>query len=484
MRSRVGGDYTWRIARHLLRSGIRQVARLRHPFPDGSGEPSPELFASGVASGDPTTSSVVLWTRARPAGGTDVELEWSIGPVGDDHRRSGTVAATSERDHTVHVEVHGLDPGTEYEYAFRSGDAEVAGRTRTLPERSDRLRMVVACCSRWGWPGFDRFDAIVAEQPDVMLHLGDSIYEVGELPPDRTWTDPPWDCVSLDDYRRRYSQHRSHPALRRLHASVPMLAMWDDHEVADNSPDPDDRARRSAGQRAWAEWLPVRPADRPAPLDRSVRIDGLLDLALLDARFAGRTPADTDGPTTGRARGRIVGDDQWRRLDDLAAESWAPWFVIANQVQVGPMILAARPTLAWPPWKPLVNPDQWDGYPEDRERLYAVLRRAAGRAVVLSGDLHSGWSRTLIERGAHGQQVGHEFTAPSISGHTYARAVQRRLPIPSGLLDAWLRRLNPGIDHLDLTRHGFLVCDVTLDEFVTTFVTHDGERTTRTLRRG
>ena len=260
-----------------------------------------------------------------------------------------------------------------------------------------------------------------------------------------------------------------------------MNVVWDDHEVADNAPDPGEAERRRAGQQAWAEWMPTRRSSQAAGLHRHWHIDGLLDVVLVDSRLAGRQPNEVDGPgDDDGAPGPLLDEDQWGMLDTAVDTSDVPWFVVANQVQVGPMTLAARPALRWPPWRRVVNPDQWDGFEADRERLYGVLRRVTGRRVVLSGDLHSSWSRTLSDGDG---PLAHEFTAPSISGVTYASAVREKLPVPTALLARWLRWLNPGIDHLDLDRHGYLVCDVTPTDFVTTFVTADGARHEVALHR-
>jgi alkaline phosphatase D len=445
------------------------------------------VFASGVASGDVDATSVVLWTRLHGAGGGSVSVDWSIAPTGGFAGRSGTVDATAATDHTVRVIVDGLEPATDYEYTFACRETSVSGRTRTLPATGERFRFAVVCCSRWGWPGFELFDAIADEEPDLLLHLGDSIYEIGEVPPNGVSTDPPWECRSLEDYRRRYRQHRSHPSLQRLLAEVPMNVVWDDHEVVDNAPEPGEAERRRDGQQAWMEWMPTRRTSDTDGLHRRWQIAGLLDLVLVDSRIAGRRPNEIDGPgDDDSAPGSLLDAEQWHLIETAADTTDAPWFVVANQVQVGPMTLAYRPALQSPPWRRVVNPDQWDGYEADRERLYDLLEwashRGADRAVVLSGDLHSGWSRTLLRDDA---PVAHEFTCPSISGTTYAEAVRdaTHLPVAASVTERWLRRLNPGIDHLDLARHGYLVCDVTPSRFVTTFVTADGERHAVTLHR-
>lgn len=481
------------IGRSCLRPG--STAGFRPPVrrvPAGVAQPADDLrgrragsrarrrsrvFRYGVASGDVTATSVVLWTRVEEPGSRDVPVEWSMWTEGGRPVAHGRCLARAESDHTCHVLVEGLSPGTSYHYVFGSNGDRIAGRTRTLPAASSTLRIAVACCSRWGWPGFDRLGSILSEQPDLVLHLGDYIYEVGETPPDGPTTDPPHDCRTLDDYRRRYRQHRSHPSLRRLHAAVPLIAVWDDHEVSDNAPDPDDEDRRAAGQRAWREWMPTRSIDDGATLDRRCTIEGLVDLVLVDTRYRRRPPVDTDGPSTSRPDTALLDEQQWSGIEQ-AADTDVPWVVVANQVHVSPMRLGWLPRWRWPPWRPLVNPDQWDGFPAERERLADILGRARGTPVVLSGDLHAGWSRRLRHEG---RTVAHELTAPSISGTTFAEAVRERTGLPGWLVRRVVRWLNPGIDHVDLERHGFLVVDLRPERLTATFVHHDGTRTTRTL---
>ena len=437
-------------------------------------------FDAGVASGDATSNGVVLWTHVTPDGSADVS--WEIGRPGGGVEQRGVAQADPEHDHCVHVDVRGLDPATDYAYAFERDGRRVAGRTRTLPETASQLRFVVACCSRWGWPGFDLFDAIIDESPAFVLHLGDSIYEVGETLPNGLATDPPHECWTLDDYRRRHRQSRRDERLERLLASVPLICVWDDHEVADNAPDPGAGERRQAGKRAWGEWMPCRSPQGDRPLDRRFSIEGLVDISLVDSRFGGRSATDVDGPgAAGAAPGDLLSEEQWSELEAFVGRSSAPWLIVANQVQVSPMTLAVRPVIGWPPWRRVVNPDQWDGYPAERDRLARIVRAAPGRSVVLSGDLHSAWSRTWSDGDG---PVAHEFTCPSISGVVYAEAVQERLPFPlhAGAIAGWLRVLNRGIDHLDLVRHGYLVCDVTSSAFVATFVTSDGDRHDVALR--
>ena len=442
-----------------------------------SGSRPHRAFRHGVASGDPTPTSVVLWTRVDDAGDRPVPITWSLWTERGGLVDRGRAWAAADADHTCRVVVDRLVPGTDYHYIFEANGDRLAGRTRTLPSTAGSLRIAVACCSRWGWPGFDDYAAILAEAPDLVLHLGDYIYEVGETPPDGPPTDPPYDCRTLDDYRRRYRQHRGHPALQRLHAEVPFLSIWDDHEVMDNAPDDPRGDRRAAGQRAWREWMPTRSTAAEPELDRHLHIDGLLDLLLVDARFGGRPPVDTSGPSTSRPDTALLTEEQWGRIESTIGTD-SPWFVLANQVQVSPMTLGWMPALRWPPGRRVVNPDQWDGFPAARRRLVDLLDQVPGTAVLLSGDLHAGWARALLEGD---RTIAHEFTSPSISGTTFAEAVRDTTWLPAWLVDRMIRRLNAGIDHLDLRRHGFLVVDVTVERFTATFVHHDGTRVVQAL---
>lgn len=407
-----------------------------------------------------------------------MSVTWSVWTEDGRPIDRGRTWTTPDTDHTCTVTVDGLTPGTDYHYVFEANGDRIVGRTRTLPGIADSFRLAVACCSRWGWPGFDDYARILTESPDLVLHLGDYIYEVGEHPPAGPTTEPPHDCETLDDYRRRYRQHRSHPAVQRLHATVPVLAVWDDHEVADNSPDDPDGERRRAGQRAWREWMPTRATATEPELDRHIRVDGVLDLVLVDTRFGGRPPVDTDGPSTSRPDTALLTEAQWNQIESAAATD-SPWFVLANQVQVAPLTLGWLPAIRWPPRRRIVNPDQWDGFPAERRRLVGLLDRVRSSPVLLSGDLHAGWARRLLDGD---RTVAHEYTVPSISGTTFAEAVRSQTCLPAWIVDLLIRRLNPGVDHVDLRRHGFLVVDVTPDQFAVTFVHHDGTRVARTLR--
>lgn len=439
-------------------------------------------FASGVASGDPTTSSVVLWTRVE---GPAVPVTWTL--VGDDAGTSTGVVTPGERG-VVRVDVDGLRPGTPYRYWFTidssddaGGARSAVGRTATLATRPSSVRLGVACCARWPSGDFSGYRALVDRGVDLVVHLGDYVYE-DAAGGDRGDHVPPHECVTLDDYDRRYEQYRDDVDLRALHAAAPWVATLDDHEIDANvarfgstggssglaGVDPD---RRRAGAQAHARWMPQRThGNGPTPRDRHLAMGELCDLVLIDTRLGGREPQVGNGgpaaePTASESP-QLLSDDQWAWLDEIIGRSTAAWIIIGSQVQVAPMRLGWWPTRSgsgrWPfRLAPVVNPDQWDGYPEQRRRLIELLdRHDRDDVVILSGDLHARFA-TSIRRPGRPDLI--EVTTPSISAPTFGSMLDARLPIPSRWTARWIEVVNPHIGHLDLHHHGSTVVDIDTD---------------------
>ena len=438
-------------------------------------------FRHGVASGDPTVDSVLIWTSWSGSQDGETRLRWEVATdesfddVVASGLRDATDGADGVLDHEapVNVRVEGLTPATTYHYRFvTDGLVSPVGRTATLPpvgSRPDHVRLGIACCSRLASAPFDAYGALAASSPDLVVHVGDYIYEDEATP-----HDPPRPCVEPEDYRRRYSQFRSQDPLMACHAAAPWVSVWDDHEVADDSWDggspsdatPDRRAaferRRHAAALAYLDWMPQEVSDTgPTLMDRRVRYGDLLDVVVLDARQASRErPVGESGPalvdpTDPR---RCLSDDQWEWLETCAAES-SGWFVLATQTQVGELRLARLPNprrrLAL---QPFVNPAQWDGYPRERERLARTLAPVADRALICSGDLHGRFHTAL---GLPGGGRIPEITTPSIASTPFAEAIRGKVPIPTPVLRRWLGWLNPHIEYMDLESRGSTVLDVT-----------------------
>ena len=351
-------------------------------------KPPAQRFAHGVASGDPTAASVVLWTRLSGISG-DMPVSWEIA-----HDRQfthlagrGDASALADRDFTVKVEADGLEPGTRYFYRFRAGSAvSPVGRTRTLPRGAvAALGFAVASCSNYPFGYFNAYEAIALDpQVDFVLHLGDYLYEyaadgwgaergvsLGRL------HRPAGEIVTLADYRTRHAQYKGDLQSQALHAAHPLIPLWDDHESANNpwtggaenhqsATEGAWSDRRAAATRAWFEWMPVRdPEPSQAAWDywRSFRFGDLATLVTLETRHGARSrqidygdhPEALAGPEGARRfLAEVVGDPARRLLSGeqerfvsaaLAASVQAgqPWRLVGNQV---PMARTAAPRLS------------------------------------------------------------------------------------------------------------------------------------------
>ena len=270
-------------------------------------------FAHGVASGDPFTNSVVLWTHITTELEGDIEVEWemSVDEEFGTVTTSGRFSTNAARDYCVKVIADTLSPGETYFYRFRTGEAVSAiGRTKTLPEGdTDHLRFAVVSCANWQHGYFNTYDAIakraVQKPYDAMIHLGDYYYEYGPLEtarlPDRIHA-PAHEIVELGDYRERHAQYRSDAALQAATAAMPLIAVWDDHETTNDSwqtgaqnhqPDAEGNwdNRKQAALRAYYEWMPIRePAVGRVRSDiyRNFRFGNLANLTCVETRLTAR----------------------------------------------------------------------------------------------------------------------------------------------------------------------------------------------------
>jgi len=451
-----------------------------------------DLFPLGVASGDPLPDGVILWTRllgsSVPA--RRVEVEWQ---VAHDERfrrvvRAGRTWADPQLAHSVHVDVRGLDAGREYFYRFRAlGRISPAGRTRTAPSRRDdcsRLRFGIVNCQDFQngyWPAYW---GLAAEDLDVVVHLGDYIYEYDPSSrfADRNHTTPQTpgldQLVTLDDYRARHAQYKGDPALQAAHAAFPWIVTWDDHETENNYAslidEIDDTGakhqtvaefarQRAAAYQAYYEHMPIRADLRPGSADLRIfrRFDfgRLVRMNVLDTRQyrtdqPGGFPGDFGLAAGGEANvtGTMTGEDQERWLLGGLDHSPARWNVIAQQVMMS-RIKFPNPAGGVPPL--VANLDQWDGYVPQRTRLLTHLAAArVANPVVLAGDIHSTWFselRTDFDK-PELAPVAVEFTATSVSSD---------FPIA---FDAPLKALNPTLNphvrYFDGSRRGYLRCVV------------------------
>ncbi|MFD0666209.1 alkaline phosphatase D family protein [Ramlibacter sp. MAHUQ-53] len=456
-------------------------------------------FSLGVASGSPTPDGLVLWTRLLPPGLFDrlgdapVPVRWEVAHDEGFSRiaRHGEAVASAELAHSVHAEVQGLAPDRWYFYRFIAGGvASPVGRTRTLPAPdapAARLRLAYASCQRWEHGHYAAWRHMQGEGLDFVLFLGDYIYEYPSAAAAVRNFPTLGLATTLADYRDRYAQYRSDPALQAMHAACPWLLAWDDHEVQNdyagvNAGDArpvglnaarDFLARRAAAYQAYYEHMPVRAAafsravaGGQLRLHERHRFGRLADLLLLDTRqwrdpqACGRPqrPAGLVDPAACPAlqdpARSLLGAAQERWLDERLAESAAAtWTVLGQQTLFGP-----RDNLPGPGER-LWN-DGWDGYPAARQRLVDGLRRhRVANPVVLGGDVHENWVGHVLAdyRRPEGPALGVEFCGTSITSHANGAA-----------LAAQRLAENPHFVFADGWKRGYGVCEFTPGALTTT----------------
>jgi alkaline phosphatase D len=367
-------------------------------------------FTLGVASGYPEPNAVVLWTRVAPqpfvpGGGmpdAPVAVDWELA---DDEafarvRRSGTTYATPDWAHSVHVEVSGLEPAREYWYRFTSGGARSgAGRARTAGATS-RLKLGVASCQYYEHGYYAAYRALAGADLDLLVHVGDYIYEQRGIARVRTHDAP--EAYTLDDYRHRYALYKSDADLQRAHAACAWMVTSDDHEVdndyaGDTSEEGDSGelflARRAAAYQAYYEHMPL--PRRLLPLGPHQRLytrrsfGDLVDLHMLDGRqfrspqACGPEPLVAPCAELYAAQRTMLGAAQETWLHGALGASRARWNLLGQQTLFAHFDQSGEQDLRY--WA-----DGWSGYPAARARLVDFLaERRIANPVVLSGDIHA-----------------------------------------------------------------------------------------------
>lgn len=446
-------------------------------------------FTLGVASGDPSPDGVVLWTRLaprplEPGGGmpaTPVEVLWRVAEDEGLSRvvRSGTAIANPDWGHSVHVEVEGLQPGRWYWYQFKAGaETSAKGRTRTLPAvgaAADRLRFAFVSCQHYETGLFTAYEHLAREDLDLIVHLGDYIYE-GPAAENRARRHNSPEIHTLDDYRARYALYKLDPALQAAHAAAPWIVTWDDHEVANNyagdhssKPAPRDQflRRRAAAYQAYYEMMPLRRAQLPKGPDlllyRKLEFGALASFHVLDTRQYRTVQPQGDGrkppsPVLLSPDGTLMGARQREWLFNGLERSTTAWNVLAQQVMMARVDLAAGDAV-------LHSMDQWPGYEFERRRVLKHFHDAKVRnPVVITGDIHSNWANNLIADfdQLESRNVGVEFVGTSISSGGDGS--------PEPVAKPHLLAENPFVKFHNAER-GFVRCEVTSKQWRTDYLT-------------
>ncbi len=479
------------------------------------GQATPAVrFDHGVASGDPLSDRVILWTRVSGTLAESVDVDWEVAT--DESMRdtvtSGTANTGPERDYTIKVDATGLPPGETLYYRFSSGRAvSPIGRTKTLATGDlDSAAFAVVSCSNYPYGYFHVYREIAnASGLDAVIHLGDYIYEygageyateyaeaLGRIP------DPPHEVITLEDFRRRHAQYKADPDSMAMHAALPLIAVWDDHELCNDAwrdgaqnHQPEEGnwpERRDAAIQAWLEWMPVRAGHDGADTEiyRHYEFGDLLSLTMLDTRLVGRdmqpnvgedlTPEIIGERLRDPDRG-LLGDRQTAWLEEKLEQSrGATWQVIGQQVLVCPMhspdlepLIDLEREAPFPretleefirvsKGNPRLLLDTWDGYPVAREAFLATLAEHANNPVVLSGDLHTSLAGNLIPAGSD-TPVGVELMTGSVTSPGFAEYLPETHP--GALRDATLA-INPWLTYMDTAKRVWLRVLVTRETLI------------------
>lgn len=428
-------------------------------------------FYHGVASGDPLTDRVILWTRVTPDTNqfNPIIVSWKIAadsnmlnPIG-----SGVLITDASSDYTVKVDATGLQPNKFYFYQFQAnGYKSVVGRTKTAPANDvDSLRFAVVSCANYESGFFNVYKSLKERNDfDAVLCLGDYIYEYesGGYGPNpianRQWM-PSNEIISLMDYRARYSTYHLDDDLRNLHQQFPFVIVWDDHEFADNAwmngatnhqPNEGSWAvRKENAKQAFFEWIPIRVTGTSDPYQvfRDLRYGDLVEFIVLDTRIHGRDIQDgTTGDIVNDPNRQMLGADQFTWLGNRLDLSTTRWKVLAQEVMMAPLTAAGY----------AVNEDQWDGYPAERERVFNhILANNIQNIVVLTGDIHTSWANDLptsyYDSSTGDGSVGVEFVSPSVTAPAEY--------VPTGGTTT-IMSMNGHIKYAELYQHGYIILDI------------------------
>lgn len=454
-----------------------------------------KLFRYGVASGEPESNSITIWTKA-DIEFVDKKVQWEISSdslfgISID---KGDIVINSDSEGTIKVKVDSLKPSTIYYYRFNSeGIYSITGRSKTLPSEQEmpkEFKIAFVSCNNYQDGYFNAFNALSKmDDIDLVVHLGDYIYEyeagryADTLLVNRRHL-PTNETITLEDYRIRYAQYRSDPNLQKVHAKFPFLFIWDDHEFANDSykdgaknhniDEGSWNKRKKVAEQAYMEWMPIKksPGNNPP---RQLSIGRLMELVLLEERISARTKqiipcvqneAIPEGHT-------LLGREQLKKLRNTIVENNKPWTVIANQVLfTGYKKVDSLFNLKYQDW--------WLGYPNDRKEIVNALKEAKNKPIILTGDHHRSMIMGLFDDDL-------DPCNPSyITGYRKEKPLAWEILVPSitsknhdvyqeDVVKEYTKKIldednNPHIRFADLRSHGFVVMRFTPEKAIVEYV--------------
>ena len=526
----------------ILSSQITACEKLEDFLGGGPDEKIPR-FLHGVGSFDPTADAVIIWTRFTPIEaevGQMIPIKWQVATDASFGNivAEGINECSISNDFTMIEDVTGLPSNGTFYYRFIQEELEVqsvVGETITLPEVGapvSSLKLAVCSCSNYPAGAFNVYDAIANSDADVVVHLGDYIYEYGEggygtnentLALNRIH-DPKTEILSLEDYRLRYRQYRTDEGLQLAHRKKPFIVVWDDHEItndaykegAENHDDSEgsyeERKRRAI--QVHGEYLPIR-TDDGAIIYRNFQFGNLANLVMLDTRIIGRDKQlnfgdyfNVDGSfdfvtftaaLTDPGR-NLIGPEQLAWAAGIIGGNSCAWQIVGQQVLMAKMFvpaelligigavasgnatpevfqqllqtmtelsaLKARAIQNDPALTPEelarintvipYNLDAWDGYPVEREKLFAVFKDK--NTAVLAGDTHNAWNSDLID--ASGNKIGEEFACPSVTSPGFEGLFGDDPATISAIEQAFVLLID-NLKYFDASRRGFVMAEFT-----------------------
>jgi alkaline phosphatase D len=432
-------------------------------------------FYHGVASGDPLTDRVIIWTRVTPHDALPrISVEWEIAENENFNPiiKSDTASASRSQDYTVKVDVVGLLPGKYYYYRFKALDkTSLTGRTKTIAAgKLDSLTFAVVSCNNWEFGYFNAYNGIADKNIDAVLHLGDYIYEYGQGGYGNKNVDrkhlPAHEIVTLQDYRTRYSQYHLDAGLRKARTRHPFITVWDDHEVANDvysggaqnhqaDKEGDFATRKAAAKKAYYEWMPIRENEKHY---RAFSFGDLASLIMLDERLEGRVkPSDSiSDPSLFQEDRTMLGNEQLQWFESKLKDSGSSWKVIGNQVLFSDLDQSFQAA------GHQRNLDSWDGYPAEKKRIADFIRTNNIQDVIfLAGDTHSSWAfevaidpaKTYNKKTSQGAFAVEFGTTSVSSGNSNESSLDDTVRIK----EARLLKANPHLKFTNHRDHGYLL---------------------------
>lgn len=419
-------------------------------------------FNHGVASGDPTQSNIIIWTKITKNTSLKIDVDWQISNKKDFSNviSNGKTKSHSYNNFTVKIDAKiplKYNAESLYYRFFVNNNFSPVGTTKTLPiSNPDKFNLAFCSCSNYPAGFFNAYREMALDDDiDLVLHLGDYLYEYGadgyateDAKKLNRVVDPISEIVSLDDYRRRHALYKSDKDLQLLHSQKPMIPVWDDHEFANDSwkngaenhsyDEGYFATRKANALKAYYEWMPIRESNSKLKIWRKFEIGTLFQLFMLDTRsiyrdkqlnlddyFKNTTFNKKQYINDLQKKRNLVGTEQFKWLDKNINKNFK-WSVIGQQILLSPTVL---PKIFSKLDKNLFpnflhkylkiggmdipyNTDSWDGYPRERNKLLKILSKSQS-SIVLTGDTHNSWISNLYND-MH-NFIGVEIAAPSIT---------------------------------------------------------------------